>query len=170
MLISHCFIIKKREKLFITQFKFQLINKNKNEMTHINNFTIVFISLCIASVTGIDLSKYWTVSCSSIPCRQGLDLCISSNCLGAKRCKAIIDEYYPVCSICANEILDSSQYELVNGNYHLVCNSGDDLHLKACLFYCRVNWFPYGKCVRQNNIPICKCGNEPDVTSSSRLL
>ena len=67
MLISHCFIIKKREKLFITQFKFQLINKNKNEMTHINNFTIVFISLCIASVTGIDLSKYWTVSCSSIP-------------------------------------------------------------------------------------------------------
>ena len=130
-------------------------------MTNINNFKIFFIYLCIISVTAVDLSKYWTVSCSSIPCRQGLDLCISSNCLGARQCKAIIDEYYPACSLCANEILDTSQYELVNGNYHLVCNSGDDLHVKACLFYCRVNWYPYGECVRKNNnMRICRCLDE----------
>ena len=59
--------------------------------------------------------------------------------------------------------MDQTNYELINGNYNLVCDSGDDLHVKACLFYCRVNWYPYGECVRQNNVPICKCGNQPEI-------
>ena len=62
--------------------------------------------------------------------------------------------------------MDQTNYELINGNYNLVCDSGDDLHVKACLFYCRVNWYPYGECVRQNNIPICKCGNEDTNTNN----
>ena len=125
------------------------------------NMNIVFIFLCIASVTAVDLSKNWIVTCRSDFCKEGLDTCISNNCFGARQCKSVIDTFYPNCTRCVDEILDSSQYELVNGNYQLVCDSGDDLHVKACLFYCRVNWYAYGECVRQNNnMRICRCLDE----------
>ena len=42
-----------------------------------------------------------------------------------------------------------------------VFDSTDDLQVKACIFYCRVNWYPYGECVRQNNnMRICRCLDE----------
>jgi hypothetical protein len=78
-----------------------------------------------------------------------------------------MDEYYPSCSLCANEILDTNNHELVNGNYYPICDSSDDLHVKACLFYCRANWITSGTCVKQNNIPICKCGIESTITTST---
>ena len=127
-------------------------------MTNINNF---FIFLCIASVSAVDLNKIWTVTCRSEFCKEGLETCISNNCFGARECKYIIDTFYPNCTLCANEILESSHYEFINGSYNLACDSGDDLHVKACLFYCRVNWYPYGECVRQNNnMRICRCLDE----------
>ena len=129
-------------------------------MTNINNFTIFFFFLCIGSVTVVDLSKIWTVTCRSEFCKEGLETCISNNCFGARGCKSIIDTFYPNCTLCVDDILDQNNYELINGNYNLVCDSTDDLQVKACLFYCRVNWYPYGECVRQNNIPICKCRDE----------
>ena len=43
-------------------------------------------------------------------------------------------------------------YELVNGNYFLICDSSDDLDAKACLFYCRADWISSGQCAKQNNI------------------
>ena len=156
LLIFSWFYYKKERESVDNSIK----NFDYNKITIMTNMNIVFTFLCIASVTAVDLSKIWTVTCRSEFCKEGLELCITSNCFGARQCKSIIDEYYPACSICANEILDTSQYELVNGNYQLVCDNTDDLHVKACLFYCRVNWYPYGECVRQNNIPICKCGNE----------
>ena len=43
----------------------------------------------------------------------------------------------------------------------MACDSGVDLHVKACLFLYRVNLYPYGECVRQNNnIRICSCLDE----------
>ena len=119
---------------------------------------IFFIFLCIASVSAVDLSKIWTVTCRSDFCKEGLDTCISSNCYGARGCKSVIDTFYPNCTRCVDDILDQSNYELVNGNYQLICDNTDDLQVKACLFYCRVNWYPYGECVRQNNnMRICRC-------------
>ena len=119
---------------------------------------LFFIYFCVAqNFKAIHSHRYWTVSCRSVLCQQGLDLCISTNCLGHRQCKAIINEYYSSCSLCANEILDNSQHELINGNYYPICDSEDDLHVKACLFYCRSNYNPNGECVKENNVPICKC-------------
>jgi hypothetical protein len=59
-----------------------------------------------------------------------------------------------------NDILDPDGYELVNGNYHLICDNNDDLQVKVCLFYYLVNNYPFGQCVRQNNVTICKCGSD----------
>jgi hypothetical protein len=95
---------------------------------------ILFSFFCFSQVSGYDLSKYWTISCNSLLCKTGLETCIASNCLGARACKTIIDEYYPSCSLCANEILDTSHHELVNGNYYQICDSSVELHVTACLF------------------------------------
>ena len=115
----------------------------------------------------IDLSEYWIASCNSILCKQGLEICISSNCLGARQCKAIIDEYSRTCSLCANEILNISHHKLVNGSYYPTCYSGDDLDILACLFYCRSNLFSNGECIRQNNVRICKCGTGTEIATTS---
>ena len=85
-------------------------------MKNFNNFTIAFIYLCIASLSAVDLSKIWTLTCRSEFFKEGLKTCILSNCFGASQWKSIIDTFYPNCTLCANEILESSHYELVNGN------------------------------------------------------
>jgi WD40 repeat protein len=59
---------------------------------------------------------------------------------------------------------------LIDGNYYPICDSSVDLHVTACLFYCRANWFQSGACVRQNNIPICKCGIASTTTASTSYI
>ena len=103
-------------------------------------------------------------------CKQGLELYFSSNCLGARQCKAIIDEHYPTCSLCANQILDSRYHELINGDNYQICDRSDDLHVKACLFYCRSNWIPDGECIKQNNVPMCKCGSQSEITTTKSKI
>ena len=89
----------------------------------ISYFILLFIFFSVAqNVKAINSNRYWTVSCNSVICKQGLDLCISSNCLGARQCTAIVQEYYPECSLFTKKILDSSQYELLNGNYYPICD------------------------------------------------
>ncbi len=132
--------------------------KTIQKSERMNNFMkFLFLFSCVLHVNGLDLSKYWTISCNSLLCKTGLETSIASNCLGARACKAVITQYYPSCTLCVDEILDSSQYELVNGNYYPICDGSDDLHVKACFFYCRSNWISNAECVKQNNIPICKC-------------
>jgi hypothetical protein len=130
-------------------------------------FLILFLSVVHLNVTilCIDSNKIWTFTCRVDNCKEGLETCISSNCFGARGCKSIIDEFYPTCSRCVNNILDPDGYELVNGNYHSICDNNDDLQVKVCLFYCRVNYYPFGQCVRQNNVPICKCGSDAEITT-----
>ena len=115
------------------------------------------------------LIRDWTVGCRLNDCKEGLETCISSGCFG-RSCLSMINEDYPSCSKCASEILDTNSYEMVNGNYHLICDSTDDLQVKACLFYCRVYYYPYGECMRQNNnVPICKCGTEIYITTTTSI-
>jgi WD40 repeat protein len=130
------------------------------------NFNIfLFLFCCVLNTNGLDLSKTWTVSCNSQFCKEGLDFSIASNCLGARVCTSIIELYYRSCTLCANDILDTRDHVLINGNYYPICDSSDDLHVKACLFYCRANWISSGTCVKHNNIiPICKCGIESTLT------
>ena len=112
----------------------------------------------------------WTVTCRSEFCKESLETCISNNCFGVRVCKSIIDTFYPNCTRCVDDILDQSNYELVNRNYQLVCDNTDDLQVKACIFYCRVNWYPYGDCVKQNNyMRICRCLDEDINTPISTL-
>ena len=112
-----------------------------------------------------DPSKVFTVTCRTDFCKEGLETCIQNNCYGARGCKSIIELFYPNCTRCVDDILDQSNYEFVNGNYHLVCDPNDDMQIKACLYYFRVYYYPFGQCLRQNNIPICRCSDEDTTTS-----
>ena len=113
-------------------------------MTNINYyFTHFFIYLCIASVTAVNLS----VSSRSEFCKDGLEKCILRNCYGSRKCKSVINSFYPNCTRCVDDILDQNNYEIVNGNYHLACDPNDDLQISACYFYCRVYYYPVGQCV-----------------------
>jgi hypothetical protein len=105
----------------------------------INIMTLWFLYFSFSNVNGLDLSKYWTVSCDYPSCIEGLESCISSNCLGVRACKAILNEFYPSCIPCVRDILDSNFHELIDGNYYPICDSSFDLHVTACLFYCRAN-------------------------------
>ena len=125
----------------------------------------IFLSILLISVSTIndfveDPSKVYTVNCRTDFCKEALESCIAKNCYGARGCKSLVELFYPACIRCADDILDQNNYELVNGNYHLVCDSNDDLQVKACLYYCRVYYYPFGQCVRQNNVPICRCLDE----------
>ena len=40
--------------------------------------------------------------------------------MGARGCTSTIDQLYPPCTHCVNEILDQNNFELIEGNYHLV--------------------------------------------------
>ena len=124
---------------------------------------LIFISILNAFLE--DPSKVFTVTCRNDFCKKGLETCITNNCYGARGCKSIIELFYPNCTRCVDDILDQSNYELVNGNYHLVCDPNDDMQIKACLYYCRVYYYPFGQCLRQNNIPICRCSDEDTTTS-----
>ena len=135
----------------------------------INFVKLLFLFYSVSNANGFDLSKHWNISCNSLQCKTGLETCISSNCLGVRACKAILDEYFPTCTPCVRDILDSSFYELVDGNYYPTCDSSVDLHVTICLFYCRANWFQSGACVNQNNIPICKCGIESTTTATTTI-
>jgi hypothetical protein len=115
-----------------------------------------------------DLSKVWVDTCLSNNCKDGLEAGISSNCFGRGRI-SIINERYPVCSRCVDEILDPNSFEIVNGNNYLICDKNDDLQVKACLFYCRVRYYPYGECVNQNNFQICKCETPITPTTTSAI-
>ena len=115
----------------------------------------------------MDLRRIWTVTCRTEICKEGLETCVSNNCLGSRECTSIIDQLFPTCNRCIIEILDQNNYELIQGNYHLVCDANDDLEVKACMFYCRVNFYPNGECVIQNNVPICKCEVENEATTTS---
>jgi WD40 repeat protein len=107
-------------------------------------------------------------TCNSPICLTGLETCIKNDCYGAKDCKAIIDQEYPTCSRCVTDILDPNTQATVGGNNYFVCDSSDNLQVTACLFYCRVYYFPYGQCIRQNNLPICKCLEEaPLITTTA---
>ena len=119
---------------------------------------LLFVSTTNAFVA--DLSKVYIITCRSGYCIEGLQACISNNCLGARQCRSVIESFYPTCTRCVDDILDQNSYELVNGNYHLVCNPNDDMQVKACLYYCRVYYYPFGECVRQNNVLICRCSDE----------
>ena len=116
---------------------------------------LLFVSTTNAFVA--DLSKVYIFTCRSDSCIDGLQACITNNCFGARVCRSLMELLYPDCIRCVDDILDQSNYEIVNGNYHLVCDSNDNLQIKACLYYCRVYYYPFGQCVRQNNIPICRC-------------
>ncbi|RMZ96870.1 WD40 repeat-containing, partial [Brachionus plicatilis] len=50
--------------------------------------------------------------------------------------------------------------ETINGNQYLICDSGDPIQSKVCHLYCRGQFAESGKCVRENNLPICKCSSE----------
>jgi hypothetical protein len=130
----------------------------------------LFLILCISHVKGFDWKRYWLVSCRSLQCETGLQFSIASNCLGPRDCRAVIDEYYPSCSLCANEILDTSHHELVNGKYYPICDSTDDLHVKACLFYCRSNWSKMGTCIELDNIPICTCAKQIESAATTTTI
>ena len=62
---------------------------------------------------------------------------------------------------------ETIHHELVNGNYYPICDSSDDLHVTACLLYCRANWISSRECVKQNNIPICKYRTEIELTTTT---
>ena len=134
-------------------------------------FFLLFVSTTNAFV--VDLSKVYIITCRSDFCIEGLQACITNNCYGARVCRSLIESFYPNCTRCVDDILDQNNYEIVNGNYHLMCDPNDDMQVKACLYYCRVNWYTYGECVRQsNNIRICRCFDEdnnigtPNTTTS----
>ena len=135
-----------------------------------NFMNFLFLFFCVSYVSGFDLIKYLTISCNSFLCKTGLETCIASNCLGARACKTIIDEYYPSCSVCANEILDTSHHQLVNGKYYPICDSTDGLHVKACLFYCRANWSKMGTCIELDNIPICTCAKQIESAATTTTI
>ncbi len=65
--------------------------------------------------------------------------------------------------------MDPNSFEIVNGNNYLICDKNDDLQVKACLFYCRVQYYPYGECVNQNNFQICKCETPITPTTTSAI-
>jgi hypothetical protein len=131
----------------------------------------IFLTILVISVSTInafvdDPSKAYIVTCRNDFCKKGLESCIANNCYGARGCRSLIELSYPNCTRCVDDILDQNNYELVNGNYHYVCDSNDDLQVKACLYYCRVYYYPFGQCVRQNNVPICRCLDEDTNLSS----
>ena len=123
-----------------------------------------------SSFKGESLSKIYPASCNTPICKEGLDACIASDCYVARDCKSIIDGNYPTCSRCVVDILDPSTHATVNGNNYLVCDSEDDLQVKVCLFYCRVYYYPYGECVKQYSVPICKCLDEAPITTTTSTV
>ena len=67
-------------------------------MSRITFISLLFFSVFIIS-NSQNLKSSWQANCKSDICTEGLDQCASSDCYGARECKAIIDEYYPACSL-----------------------------------------------------------------------
>ena len=127
-------------------------------------FLLIFFSFII-KIYGEYFSKDYTATCNTSFCKEGLETCVIRDCYGARECKGIIDQDYPTCSRCVNDILDANTQVIISGNSYLVCDSSDSLQAKACLFYCRVYYYPFGECLKQNNVPVCKCTDKVPMTT-----
>ncbi|RNA28920.1 hypothetical protein BpHYR1_004450, partial [Brachionus plicatilis] len=105
-----------------------------------------------------DNSRYWLISCTLSGCSFAFSSCM--NCYGERGCKSCIALSKPECAVCADDIFNKEDLETINGNQYLICDSGDPIQSKVCHLYCRGQFAESGNCVRENNLPICKCSSE----------
>lgn len=113
----------------------------------------VFIWLNECTVNRESVNKFWAVTCRNFDCDQAFLHCIDNRCNGVDQCKRCIVNDYPRCSRCVDELFD--ERETIDGQ--LLCDPEDSLQVDGCRFYCRANFLPYGECVYENFIPVCKC-------------
>ena len=121
----------------------------------------LFISLLFvaSSSTLPDLARFWIVTCKINSCEKAFQNAIDNKCSGLKQCKAVIDQHYPYCSMCFDDLVDKEILEEINGQEYLVCSSEELVQSIGCELYCRVNWFVTGHCGRLGNVPVCQCSN-----------
>ncbi|RNA20443.1 hypothetical protein BpHYR1_053963, partial [Brachionus plicatilis] len=105
----------------------------------------------------------WLISCTLSGCSFAFSSCM--NCYGERGCKSCIALSKPECAVCADDIFNKEDLETINGNQYMICDSQDPIQSKVCHLYCRGQFSQSGKCVRENNLPICKCSFESSTLS-----
>ncbi|RNA23189.1 WD-40 repeat [Brachionus plicatilis] len=117
-----------------------------------------------------DNSRYWLISCTLSGCSLAFNSCM--NCFGERGCKSCISLSKPECAECADDIFNKDDLEIINGNEYLICDSQDPIQSRVCHFYCRGQFAQSGQCIRENNLPICKCfsdfGSSTDSTVTTQ--
>lgn len=121
------------------------------------NIIIVIFALNLIDAQIQKAISTWIITCGNSYCQNALDTSYMSSCYGSKQCFSIINQHFPVCGICVNQILDVNQHININGVNYLECDKKENLQVKACMFYCRVKYYPIGTCVTHGNTSVCQC-------------
>ena len=131
-------------------------------------FLISLTLLSVASSSTLsNLARFWIVTCNTNSCEKAFQNAIDNKCSGLKQCKAVIDQHYPYCSMCLQELVDKDILEEINGQEYLVCSSEEQVQSLGCELYCRVNWYVTGQCGRLGNMPVCECSNSDFTVSTT---
>jgi hypothetical protein len=100
----------------------------------------------------------WLHDCNLLDCEKSLQKCIDINCVGEKQCLDCVKSSNYKCELCIKKVLNPFEYENMDGDIFLACDSTDSLQVAVCSIYCRANGGRKGSCNRISSKKVfCQC-------------
>jgi hypothetical protein len=137
-----------------------------------NKFLTVAVLIFCIEFTSCELnlkdktSSKWIMPCGiTSDCQFALNLCNYLKCPSKEDCLKCFQDYFSNCNECISEIYADEEF-LIDGEYHITCDSSNNFQIHACQLLCRSKNYKYHKCgelilvpVYDTEIPFCKCSN-----------